>query len=123
MDRPGFAMEDKQPAHLSRTDSSNHQGKGRQQQVDQLPLAPAQALELTILQGLSLRTAAEGLESNAISLQRARKKASAALPAPAAGGSWAEAPAATALACLVPGQGQWKAGHAVGGGPTDADST
>ena len=107
--RPAAGQADCAPARLSRTDSSNHQGKGCQQQVDQLPVATAQALQLTILQGLSLRTAAEGLESNGHIGAAGPEKARAALPAPAAGGSWAEAPAAIALACLVPGQGQWKA--------------
>ena len=123
--RPAAGQADCAPARLSRSDSSNHQGKGRQQQVDQLPLAQAQAQQLTILQGLSLHYGRQprGWRATAISVQWARKKARAALPAPAAGGSWARAPAAAALVCLVPDQDQWRAGHAGGGGPTDADST
>jgi RNA polymerase sigma-B factor len=47
--------------------------------VDQLPAAQATALRLTVLEGLSLRQAAERLEISAMSVQRAQKKAIAAL--------------------------------------------
>ena len=50
-----------------------------EQLVDQLPAAQATALRLTVLEGLSLRAAAERLEINAMSVQRAQKKALAAL--------------------------------------------
>jgi RNA polymerase sigma-B factor len=50
-----------------------------EQLVDQLPAAQAIALRLTVLEGLSLRTAAEQLEISAMSVQRAQKKAIAAL--------------------------------------------
>jgi RNA polymerase sigma-B factor len=49
------------------------------QLVDQLPAAQAIALRLTVLDGLSLRAAAERLEISAMSVQRAQKKAIAAL--------------------------------------------
>ena len=47
--------------------------------MDQLPAAQATALRLTILEGLSLRAAAERLQISAMSVQRAQKKAIAAL--------------------------------------------
>ena len=47
--------------------------------VDQLPAAQATALRLTVLEGLSLRAAAERLEISVMSVQRAQKKAIAAL--------------------------------------------
>ena len=50
-----------------------------EQLVDQLPAAQATALRLTILEGLSLRQAAEQLQISAMSVQRAQKKALAAL--------------------------------------------
>ena len=50
-----------------------------EQLVDQLPAAQATALRLTILEGLSLRAAAEQLQICAMSVQRAQKKALAAL--------------------------------------------
>ncbi len=50
-----------------------------EQLVDQLPAAQATALRLTILEGLSLRGAAERLEISAILVQRAQKKAITAL--------------------------------------------
>ncbi len=50
-----------------------------EQLLDQLPAAQAAALRLTILEGLSLRAAAERLEISAMSVQRAQKKALAAL--------------------------------------------
>ena len=50
-----------------------------EQLVEQLPAAQATALRLTALEGLSLRAAAERLEISAMSVQRAQKKAIAAL--------------------------------------------
>jgi RNA polymerase sigma factor (sigma-70 family) len=50
-----------------------------EQLVDQLPAAQATALRLTILEGLSLRQAAEQLQISAMSVQRAQKKALEAL--------------------------------------------
>jgi RNA polymerase sigma-B factor len=50
-----------------------------EQLVDQLPAAQATALRLTVLEGLSLRAAAERLEISAMSVMRAQKKAIAAL--------------------------------------------
>ena len=50
-----------------------------EQLVDQLPAAQATALRLTILEGLSLRQAAEQLQISAMSVQRAQKKALDAL--------------------------------------------
>jgi RNA polymerase sigma factor (sigma-70 family) len=50
-----------------------------EQLVEQLPAAQATALRLTLLEGLSLRAAAERLQISAMSVQRARKKAIAAL--------------------------------------------
>ena len=50
-----------------------------EQLVDQLPAGQATALRLTLLEGLSLRAAAERLEISAMSVQRAQKKAIAAL--------------------------------------------
>ena len=47
--------------------------------VEQLPAAQAMALRLTLLEGLSLRAAAERLEVSAMSVQRAQKKAIASL--------------------------------------------
>jgi RNA polymerase sigma factor (sigma-70 family) len=54
-------------------------GLALEQLVDQLPAAQATALRLTVLQGLSLRAAAERLEISVMSVQRAQKKAIAAL--------------------------------------------
>ena len=56
------------------------------QLVDQLPAAQATALRLTILEGLSLRAAAERLEISAMSVQRAQKKALEALRQQLVGG-------------------------------------
>ena len=56
------------------------------QLVDQLPAAQATALRLTVLEGLSLRAAAERLEINAMSVQPAQKKALAALRQQLTGG-------------------------------------
>jgi RNA polymerase sigma factor (sigma-70 family) len=49
------------------------------QLVDQLRAAQATALRLTVLEGLSLRQAAEQLQISAMSVQRAQRKALAAL--------------------------------------------
>jgi len=57
-----------------------------EQLVDQLPAAQATALRLTILEGLSLRAAAEQLEISAMSVQRAQKKAIASLRQQLSGG-------------------------------------
>jgi DNA-directed RNA polymerase specialized sigma24 family protein len=57
-----------------------------EQLVEQLPAAQATALRLTLLEGLSLRLAAERLEISAMSVQRAQKKAIAALRQQLAGG-------------------------------------
>jgi RNA polymerase sigma factor (sigma-70 family) len=57
-----------------------------EQLVDQLPAAQATALRLTVLEGLSLRAAAERLEISCMSVQRAQKKAIAALHQQLAGG-------------------------------------
>ncbi len=58
---------------------SDAQALALEQLVDQLPAAQATALRLTILEGLSLRAAAERLEISAMSVQRAQKKALEAL--------------------------------------------
>jgi len=50
-----------------------------EQLVDQLPAAQATALRLTVLEGLSLRAAAEQLQISAMSVQRVQKKALNAL--------------------------------------------
>ena len=50
-----------------------------EQLVDQLPASQAIALRLTVLEGLSLRAAAQRLEISAMSVQRAQKKAIGAL--------------------------------------------
>ena len=57
-----------------------------EQLVDQLPAAQATALRLTVLEGLSLRAAAERLEISCMSVQRAQKKALAALRQQLSGG-------------------------------------
>jgi len=57
-----------------------------EQLLDQLPAAQATALRLTLLEGLSLRAAAQKLESSAMSVQRAQKKAIAALRQQLSGG-------------------------------------
>jgi DNA-directed RNA polymerase specialized sigma subunit len=54
-------------------------GLALEQLVDQLPAAQATALRLTVLEGLSLRAAAQKLEISAMSVRRAQKKAIAAL--------------------------------------------
>ena len=54
-------------------------GPALEQLVEQLPAAQATALRLTVLEGLSLRQAAERLEISAMSVQRAQKKALEAL--------------------------------------------
>ena len=57
-----------------------------EQLVEQLPAAQATALRLTVLEGLSLRQAAERLEISCMSVQRAQKKAIAALRQQLSGG-------------------------------------
>jgi len=57
-----------------------------EQLVEQLPAAQATALRLTLLEGLSLRAAAERLQISAMSVQRAQKKAIAALRQQLSGG-------------------------------------
>jgi RNA polymerase sigma factor (sigma-70 family) len=54
-------------------------GLALEQLVDQLPAAQGTALRLTVLEGLSLRAAAERLEISSMSVQRAQKKAIASL--------------------------------------------
>jgi RNA polymerase sigma factor (sigma-70 family) len=54
-------------------------GLALEQLVEQLPAAQATALRLTVLEGLSLRQAASRLEISCMSVQRAQKKALAAL--------------------------------------------
>jgi RNA polymerase sigma factor (sigma-70 family) len=61
-------------------------GLALEQLVEQLPAAQATALRLTLLEGLSLRAAAERLQISAMSVQRAQKKAIAALRQQLAGG-------------------------------------
>ncbi len=61
-------------------------GLALEQLVEQLPAAQATALRLTLLEGLSLRAAAERLQISAMSVQRARKKAIAALRQQLSGG-------------------------------------
>ena len=57
-----------------------------EQLVEQVPAAQATALPVTVLEGLSLRAAAERLEISAMSVMRAQKKALAALRQQLAGG-------------------------------------
>jgi RNA polymerase sigma factor (sigma-70 family) len=66
--------------------SSAEQQLALEQLVEQLPAAQATALRLTLLEGLSLRAAAERLQISAMSVQRARKKAIAALRQQLSGG-------------------------------------
>ncbi|CAK6700515.1 hypothetical protein IFHNHDMJ_02859 [Synechococcus sp. CBW1107] len=61
-------------------------GLALEQLVEQLPAAQATALRLTVLEGLSLRQAATQLEISCMSVQRAQKKAIAALRQQLAGG-------------------------------------
>jgi RNA polymerase sigma-B factor len=61
-------------------------GLALEQLVDQLPAAQATALRLTVLEGLSLRAAAKRLEISPMAVQRAQKKAIAALRQQLAGG-------------------------------------
>jgi len=61
-------------------------GMALKQLVDQLPAAQATALRLTVLEGLSLRGAAERLEISAMSVMRTQKKAIAALRQQLSGG-------------------------------------
>jgi RNA polymerase sigma factor (sigma-70 family) len=60
--------------------------EAEQQLVDQLPAAQAAALRLTLLEGLSLRAAAERLQISPMSVQRAQKKAIEALRQQLTGG-------------------------------------
>ena len=62
-------------------------GQALEQLVDLLHAAQATALRLTVLEGLSLRAAAERLEISAMSLQRTQKKTIEALRQQLAGGS------------------------------------
>ena len=62
-------------------------GLALEQLVEQLPAAQATALRLTLLEGLSLRAAAERLQISAMAVQRAQKKAIAALRQQLSGGS------------------------------------
>ena len=59
--------------------SAAEQQLALEQLVEQLPAGQATALRLTLLEGLSLRAAAERLQISAMSVQRAQKKAIAAL--------------------------------------------
>ncbi len=61
-------------------------GLAMEQLVDQLPAAQATALRLTVMEGLSLRAAAQKLEISCMSVQRAQKKAIAALRQQVSGG-------------------------------------
>ena len=61
-------------------------GLALEQLVDQLPAAQATALRLTVLEGLSLRAAAKRLEISPMAVQRAQKKAIAALRQQLSGG-------------------------------------
>jgi RNA polymerase sigma-B factor len=61
-------------------------GLALEQLVEQLPAAQATALRLTVLEGLSLRQAATRLEISCMSVQRAQKKALAALRQQLVGG-------------------------------------
>ncbi|MCX5969740.1 MAG: sigma-70 family RNA polymerase sigma factor [Cyanobacteria bacterium] len=54
-------------------------GSALEQLVEQLPAAQATALRLTVLEGLSLRAAAAQLQISPMAVQRAQKKALAAL--------------------------------------------
>ena len=54
-------------------------GLALEQLVEQLPAAQATAVRLTVLEGLSLRKAAERLQISCMSVQRAQKKALASL--------------------------------------------
>ena len=59
--------------------SSAADGLALERLVEQLPAAQAMALRLTILEGLSLRAAAAHLQISPMAVQRAQKKALAAL--------------------------------------------
>jgi RNA polymerase sigma factor (sigma-70 family) len=76
-----LAAPEAEPAH-----SEAMNGLALEQLVDQLPAAQATALRLTVLEGLSLRQAAERLEISCMSVQRAQKKALAALRQQLGGG-------------------------------------
>jgi RNA polymerase sigma-B factor len=77
-------------------------GLALEQLVDQLPAAQATALRLTVLEGLSLRAAAERLEISAMSLMRAQKKAIAALQLLLSGGGLGPFPMAAVIALAPP---------------------
>jgi len=62
-----------------RAASEAEQQLALEQLVEQLPAGQATALRLTVLEDLSLRAAAERLQISAMSVQRAQKKALAAL--------------------------------------------
>jgi RNA polymerase sigma factor (sigma-70 family) len=76
-----LAAPEAEPAH-----SEAMNGLVLEQLADQLPAAQATALPLTVLEGLSLRAAAERLEISFMSVQRTQKKAIAALRQQLAGG-------------------------------------
>jgi RNA polymerase sigma-B factor len=81
------AQDDGEPCLLDQLASPEPEQSGQEaihglaleQLVDQLPAAQAAALRLTIMEGLSLRQAAERLGISAMAVQRAQKKALAAL--------------------------------------------
>ena len=60
---------------LASSGAEQEQALGLEQLVEQLPAAQATALRLTVLDGLSLRAAAEQLQISCMSVQRAQKKA------------------------------------------------
>jgi len=62
-----------------RTLEASLTGPALEQLVEQLPAAQATALRLTVLEGLSLRAAAAQLQISPMGVQRAQKKALAAL--------------------------------------------
>jgi len=66
--------------------ASSWAGLALEQLLEQLPAAQATALRLTVLEGFSLRQAASRLEISCMSVQRAQKKAIAALRQQLAGG-------------------------------------
>ena len=66
--------------------SAAEQQLALEQLVEQLPAGQATALRLTLLECLSLRAAAKRLQISAMSVQRAQKKALAALRKQLAGG-------------------------------------
>ena len=88
------AHSDSEPCLLDQLSALEPEAAGEQpinaqeleQLLDQLPAAQAAALRLTLLEGLSLRAAAERLQISPMSVQRAQKKAIAALREQLAGG-------------------------------------